>query len=144
MQLQATIHVERFDPEGEMPVVTADLSAFGGSAAQPLTPDVNGEYRLEEILAVERSNGQAEVIVWIRQRNDAGLHSVKLIHAVTIAPVSDAVIFADRPTLGWTLEGDVTVVGEGAVETDIGGQGGVSSVWEGIGVGGGVLGMGDR
>ena len=104
LQLQATIHVERFDPEGETPVVTADLSAFGGSAAQPLTPDVNGDYRLEEILAVERSNGQAEVIVWIRQRNDAGLHSVKLIHAVTIAPVSDAVIFADRPTLGWTLE----------------------------------------
>ena len=90
VQLEATIRVERFDPEGEPPVVTADLSAFGGSDAQPLEPNADGDYRLQEILPVERSNGQAEVIIWIRQRNDAGLHSVKLIHAVTIAPVADA------------------------------------------------------
>ena len=119
LQLDATIRVERFDPEGEPPVVTADLSAFGGSDTQPLQAGADGNYRLQEILPVERSNGQAEVIIWIRQRNDAGLHSVKLIHVVTVAPVSDAIVFADAPTLGWTLEHSnlvqpATVAWEGA------------------------------
>jgi glucose/arabinose dehydrogenase len=104
LEVAATIRIERFDPEGETPVVMADLSAFGGSATHPLEPVGDGEYRLRATLPVERPNGEVEVIVWIRQQNEAGLHSVKLIHTITVAPSSDALIYAAAPTPGWTLE----------------------------------------
>ena len=99
-----TVRLDRFDPDGEPPVLTVDLSAFGASEATPLNRIGDGVYGLEETLPVALPNGEFEVVVWIRQQNDAGLHSLKFVHPITVQPAADAVIFADETAPNWRLE----------------------------------------
>ena len=66
--MAATIRIERFDPEEEESVVTANLSAFGGPDDMSLVRLGEGVYELEHILTTDRPNGQWAVIVWIRQQ----------------------------------------------------------------------------
>ena len=103
LDIAAVVHIERFDPQGAPPLVTADLSALGGPSAHPLEAIGGDQYRLQTTLPVERPNGEVEVIVWIRQQNEAGLHSVRLAHTITVAPGEDAVIFADAVNQDWSL-----------------------------------------
>ena len=103
LDLAFTVRLERFDPEGKPPTVTADLRAVGGPADLPLQAVDDSTYRLEHSLPIELRNGQFEVAVWIRQENEAGLHQMKLAHSLTVVPTADEVIFADALDSNWTL-----------------------------------------
>ena len=46
LDIDATVHIERLDPDGGTPRLTADLSAFGGPSDQPLEAVDESTYRL--------------------------------------------------------------------------------------------------
>ena len=69
--MSAAIALTRFDREAAEPVVSADLSALGGSAETPLTALGDGRYRLEAALAGAETNGRKQIAVSVAQ-NTAG------------------------------------------------------------------------
>ncbi|NKB71163.1 MAG: T9SS type A sorting domain-containing protein [Candidatus Latescibacteria bacterium] len=103
LAVAATIHLERFDPDGTQPQVSADLSGLGGPADLPLQGTPEEGYRLQADLPIDQANGLADIIVWIRQENEAGAHNTQLVHSVEILPVADAVIATDGLEDLWNL-----------------------------------------
>ena len=109
--LDATVEVTpaRFAPDAVLDRVTADLSAWGGGAAEPLTPAGDGTYRLESgPLSTVGSPGRREVGVRIEQTTPFGPRWTQLVHIIEVQPEPlppPLRVYADDLAPGWQVEG---------------------------------------
>ena len=107
LEVEATVHLGRLAPDGEAPVVTADLSSLGGPRAEPLEETGNDTYRLRSSLAVDVPPGLKAASVRVEQRAGAQTHVVRLPATVAVEPdgaVPDLVIYDETLADGWTAE----------------------------------------
>ena len=84
--LAASVRPALFEPDAEVLSVTLDLSAFGGSAEQPLTRSADGSYTVEASFTVGPSMDVATISVLIEQSTSLGPHWVRLDAATKVAP----------------------------------------------------------
>ena len=82
----ASVRPALFEPDAEVFSATLDLSAFGGSAAQPLTRSADGSYTVEASFTVGPSMDVATISVLIEQSTSLGPHWVRLDAATKVAP----------------------------------------------------------
>ena len=82
----ASVRPALFEPDAEVLSATLDLSALGGSAAQPLTRSADGSYKVETPFTVARSADVATISVLIEQSISLGPHWVRLDAAIKVAP----------------------------------------------------------
>ena len=82
----ASVRPALFEPDAEVLSATLDLSAFGGSAAQPLTRSADGSYTVEASFTVGPSMDVPTISVLIEQSTSLGPHWVRLDAAIKVAP----------------------------------------------------------
>ena len=105
LRVLATVRLVQTDPEGEAPVVTADLSALGGPAVLPLPAAEGGEYRLEFSLPLEVAPGLKRVTIHITQQTAADRLTTRLVHQIAVLPGEDLVVAGDGLGVGWQAAG---------------------------------------
>ena len=104
LDLSAVIELTRFDREAAEPVVSADLSALGGSAETPLIDLGDGRYRLEAALAGTEANGRKQIAVSVAQNTAEGPFEIALSHTLVVLPAEDLAIADDKLAAGWTAK----------------------------------------
>ena len=107
LNVDVTVHLERFVPEGEPPVLTADLSELGGPESLPLTALGDNTYRLQTTFEVNVPFGLREIRVKLEQDTPLGFFSNRLIQTIEVVPTlptEDLVVFADAVEGDWTLD----------------------------------------
>ena len=102
LDLSAAIALTRFDREAAEPIVSADLSALGGSAETPLTALGDGRYRLEAALAGAEANGRKQIVVSVAQNTAEGPFEIELSRKLVVLPAEDLAIADDELAPGWT------------------------------------------
>ena len=105
LAVEATVRLERLAPGGETPVVTADLSALGGSSGVPLEEVGDRTWRLRTSLAADAPPGLKTVSVLVEQRAGGETHAFRLTAAVAVEPdevVPDLVIYDEGLADGWS------------------------------------------
>jgi len=107
--LEGTVHLERWDEEGEAPQVTADLSGLGGGSEVALREVGERIYRLEELLTVGAENGLKELTVRVLQPAGEVVHATALSGEIRVLPAADLRIFADGFEAGWEPEPSFSV-----------------------------------
>lgn len=105
LRVRATVRLVQTDPEGEAPVVTADLSALGGPAVLPLQAAEGGEYRLEVSLSLEVAPGLKRVTINIAQQTAADRLMTRLVHQIAVLPGEDLIVAGDGLGAGWQAAG---------------------------------------
>ena len=101
--LAGTIRLSRFDAAGDQPVLTADLSALGGSAAEPLEALGDGLYRLSAQVEVAAPNGHFTVPVRLAQNTAAGLVETRLSARLVVLPAADLTLFDESLASGFQV-----------------------------------------
>jgi len=105
LDFQATVEVERLDPNGGLPRLTADLSAFGGPTALPLSALDDQTYRVEARLITEGlPKGLYPIKVRIEQEIGGVLHNFDLLKNITLLP-PDLSVFDETLAANWQLNG---------------------------------------
>ena len=105
IDFRATVHVERTDPEGGPTRLTADLSAFGGPSALPLTAIDDNTYRLEARLETDGlPKGLYQVKVRLEQEIRGAFRGFDFIQEIAILP-TDIAVFDEDLAAHWQLAG---------------------------------------
>ena len=107
------IRVGDVSADGEPLIVSADLSALGGSPAQVLAESSPGFYPLVETLVTDGSAGRKTVVFRIRQ----GEAAVEVKRTVVLMPAENQVVFDGGLGAGWHVgftTGAELAVSEGA------------------------------
>ena len=105
LDFQAKVEVERLDPNGGLPRLTADLSAFGGPTALPLSALDDQTYGLETQLRTEGlAKGLYPIKVRIEQEIGGVLHHFDLLKNITLLP-PDLSVFDETLAANWQLNG---------------------------------------
>ncbi len=115
LDIDAVVQVDAY-AGGEAPVVTADLSEFGGPADVPLSAIGDGRYRLQVSLPPLEPGGRT-LVVRVEQQTPLDRLATVVQHRILVAPGEDLVIAVDRLDPAWTLGLDgglATVVREGS------------------------------
>ena len=94
-----------FEAEADITRVTADLSAFGGQQAAPLSPTGKGTYRLETILELDEHRSLREVSIDIEQTTSLGSYWAQLSREIAVAAPTDLELFGDTVANGGSVEG---------------------------------------
>ena len=103
LALVVTVRITRSDPDGQPPVVVADLSAVRGGAAVPLEATAAGVYELETTLDVHGPTGLRTIQVHLEQNADSQVHRVLFSQAMFVAPGADVRILDDELADGWRV-----------------------------------------
>ena len=104
LDIQTTVHLERFAANGETPRLHADLSDLGGPANLPLVALGDNTYRLDTTFDVEAPGGLREVRVYIEQDTPLGAFEIQLVQPIVVVPNADLLVFADALNHEWVLE----------------------------------------
>ncbi|NKB69761.1 MAG: T9SS type A sorting domain-containing protein [Candidatus Latescibacteria bacterium] len=102
--LQATIRPALFEPGARILGVTADLSAMGGPQSVPVEEIGDGAYRLQADLQAPEGNSQRNAVFHVEQETSLGPRPMTLVHAVSVVPAGDRVVFGDELAAPWTLD----------------------------------------
>jgi glucose/arabinose dehydrogenase len=105
--LAAVVNVERGLPDGSLPEVVADLSAFGGASASPLTRTGEGEYTLSASLNAGSASGVKTAFIHVKQGDGNTVHEVRYPHTLVVMPserLEDRVVFDDALSDGWRVQ----------------------------------------
>ncbi len=115
LDIDAVIRVDGH-AEGEAPVVTADLSDFGGSADFPLSATGDNRYRLQVSLP-PLEPGNRTLVIRVEQQTPLDRLATEVQHRILVAPGADLVIAADRLAAAWALglDGGLQVADAGSV-----------------------------
>ena len=106
LDIRATVRVERLDPDGGPPRLTADLSAFGGPAALPLTAVDENTYQLEAHLETQGlPRGIYQVAVRIEQEIRGTIRSFDILKEIVLLP-TDLPVFNDALAANWQVVGN--------------------------------------
>jgi glucose/arabinose dehydrogenase len=101
LEIDAVVQVDA-RAEGEAPVVTADLSGFGGSADLPLPAIGDNRYRLQVSLP-PLEPGSRVLVIRVEQQTPLDRLATIVQHRILVAPGADLVIAGDRLGPAWTL-----------------------------------------
>ena len=82
--LAAVVKIERGLPDGAPPEVVADLSAFGGASASPLTRIGEGEYTLSASLNAGSASGVKTAFIHVKQDDGSTVHEVRYPHTLVV------------------------------------------------------------
>ena len=113
LEFEATVRLERLAPGEGDPLLTADLSAFGGPESVSLEAVGENIYRLRASLQVEGDNGLRQVRVLIEQ----GPYQTRLVQTITILPGVDTQIFAGAAERNWAVEHNSLIDLDSAAES---------------------------
>jgi len=115
VEIDAVIRVDGH-PDGEAPVVTADLSGLGGPPDLVLPAIADNRYRLETSLPPLQP-GTGMLVIRVAQQTPLDRLTTELQHRILIAPSADLVIAADQVGPAWALalDGGLEQVAAGAV-----------------------------
>ena len=104
LRLAIQVHLERQAADREPPVVTADLSDFGGPAALPLELGADNTYILDTAIKVDGPNGPRQILISAVQDPELEGLQVHFTKDITILPAGDERILADALGRGWGFE----------------------------------------
>ena len=99
--------IERGLPDIAPPEVVADLSAFGGASASPLTRTGEGEYTLSASLNAGSASGVKTAFIHVKQGDGNTVHEVRYPHTLVVMPserLEDRVVFDDALSDGWRVQ----------------------------------------
>ena len=102
IELREMVRVESTEADGQIPVVTADLSELGGQEEVLLEQIGEGLYHLETRLPGDVLNGLHRVAVHISQQTPERLLQTTLYRELVFVPVEDKVIFGDSFGENWS------------------------------------------
>ena len=105
--LEAVVNIARGLPDGSLPEVVADLSAFGGASASPLTRTGEGEYTLSASLNAGSASGVKTAFIHVKQGDGNTVHEVRYPHTLVVMPserLEDRVVFDDALSDGWRVQ----------------------------------------
>ncbi len=106
---EARVQPALFASDARIAGVTADLSSWGGSAAEPLVPVDDGTYRLPSGSGVvEGLPGQREMTVLIEQTAASGSVWTLLVHPIHVVPIDRPTgpqpVYVDDLAPGWQID----------------------------------------
>jgi glucose/arabinose dehydrogenase len=107
LDIDITVHLDRFVEEGEAPTLRADLSALGGLSSVPLEAVGDGTFRLQIVIEIDVPTGVKELLVRIEQDTPLGFFETKLaqlIKVVPTLPTADLSVLADGLGDFWAVE----------------------------------------
>ena len=103
-QATATVRPALFEANAEIVRVAADLSAFGGPKAVPLSDKGDGTYQLDAVVVeVEGTPGLRSICILIEQTTSLGPHWIRLSKGIEVLP-SDLPILDDVLSAVWQIE----------------------------------------
>ncbi len=106
LQLNTRVEVDRFDPEGEILSIIADLSDLGGPATASFKEMAAGEYRLSTTWQVDAPRGVlAQIILRIEQSTVFGPYWTRMNQEVAMHPTGDLVLLGEEDLDALSLEG---------------------------------------
>ncbi|MBI2501660.1 MAG: PQQ-dependent sugar dehydrogenase [Candidatus Latescibacteria bacterium] len=114
-RVRATVRLTRTDPQGERPVVVADLSSLGGPEALPLEAEDELTYHLDFALPLPAVPGRRRFGVRVSQQLPGDLLQIRLSHELVILPGEDLQVMGEGLGEGWQ------VLGNGGAVADFGG-----------------------
>ena len=100
-RLAGTVALTRLAPDGEEPVLTADLSALGGDTGVPLRKVDDGQYRFEGRVGEDIPVGPVELRILVQQGSPAGPLSLNLTRRFIVLPSRNLVLLGDDLGRGW-------------------------------------------
>ena len=103
LDLELAVRLDRLDPSGQSPRLTADLSALGGPADAPLISTGDSTYHLRSTLALPEFNGLRQVRVRVEQTVGAATRAMELRRPLVLLPAADLPIFADGFAAPWQV-----------------------------------------
>ncbi|NKB71365.1 MAG: T9SS type A sorting domain-containing protein [Candidatus Latescibacteria bacterium] len=101
LRLAIEVHLERQALDRGAPIVTADLSNFGGSSAVPLELGPDNTYILDTSIKVDGPNGPRQILISAVQDPDLDAFQAHFTKNITILPAGDERILADAVGRGW-------------------------------------------
>ena len=105
LEVSATVQIERLDPDGGTPRVTADLSAFGGPAAVALEPLGGDAYRLDTRLETAGlPTGIYRLAVRLEQDIRGTARSFDFFKIINLLP-QDLAVLDEELASTWQLQG---------------------------------------
>ena len=100
-ELEVGLELGALDSAGDAPVVSADLSEFGGGAAVPLEASGDGAYRLATRIEAAAS-GEKTLSIRVEQQTAYDLLTDVLRQRVSVFPAADLVVLDDQLAETWT------------------------------------------
>jgi glucose/arabinose dehydrogenase len=99
--VDATIRLRGVGMSGEAPRVRADLSAWGGAEALPLTAENDSTFRLQVSLPTDGPKGPRSLAVYIDQPTPTGPRRGSVVQTVVLMPGEDLLILGDELAVDW-------------------------------------------